>query len=97
MRQRQVKAPRLSWADRAVLSTLSQLLPSRRLRQLPLIVSPRTPLRWHAGLVRRHWTYSAAHRHVIVPAIRGGANVMDTVFGDDPEDGNGAAGVAATP
>jgi integrase len=37
------------------------------------------------------------YRHVIVPAIRGGATVMDTVFGDDPEDGNGAAGVAATP
>ncbi len=37
------------------------------------------------------------YRHVIVPAIRGGANVMDTVFGEDPEDGSGAADVAATP
>jgi integrase len=37
------------------------------------------------------------YRHVIVPAIRGGASVMDTVFGDDPEDGSGAADVAATP
>ena len=37
------------------------------------------------------------YRHVIVPAIRGGANVMDTVFGDDPENGTGAVGVAATP
>jgi hypothetical protein len=37
------------------------------------------------------------YRHVIVPATRGGASVMDTVFGNDPEDGNGAAGVAATP
>jgi integrase len=37
------------------------------------------------------------YRHVIVPAIRGGANVMDTVFGDDPEDRNGAADVTATP
>jgi integrase len=26
------------------------------------------------------------YRHVIVPAIRGGANVMDTVFGDSTED-----------
>ena len=25
------------------------------------------------------------YRHVIVPAIRGGASVMDAVFGDDPE------------
>ena len=37
------------------------------------------------------------YRHVIVPAIRGGASVMDAVFGDDPEDGSGAADVAATP
>jgi Phage integrase family len=37
------------------------------------------------------------YRHVIVPAIRGGASVMDTVFGDDPRDGSGAADVAATP
>jgi integrase len=25
------------------------------------------------------------YRHVIVPAIRGGASVMDGVFGDDPK------------
>jgi len=55
--QRQVKSPRLSWADRALLSALARLLPGARLRQLRLIVSPRTLLRWHASLVRRRWTY----------------------------------------
>src|SRR6516162_700795 len=53
--QRQVKTPRLSWADRALLSALAQLLPRGDLGQLRLIISPRTLLRWHAGLVRRRW------------------------------------------
>jgi len=55
--QRQVKSPRLSWADRAVLSALARRLPGSRLRQLRLVVSPRTLLRWHADLVRRHWSF----------------------------------------
>src|SRR5450755_1713131 len=55
--QRQVKTPRLSWADRAVLAGLTRLLPARQLRQLRLLVSPRTLLRWHADLVRRRWAY----------------------------------------
>jgi transposase InsO family protein len=32
------------------------MLPSGQLRQLRLIISPRTLLRWHAGLARRRWT-----------------------------------------
>src|SRR5215467_10197416 len=44
--QRQVKDPRLSWADRAVLAALARLLPGSQLRRLRLIVSPRTLLRW---------------------------------------------------
>jgi putative transposase len=55
--QRQVKTPRLSWADRAVLSALARLMPCGGLRELRLLVSPRTLLRWHADLVRRRWTY----------------------------------------
>jgi putative transposase len=55
--QRQVKAPRLSWADRAIMTALARLLPRSQLSQLRLIISPHTLLRWHADLVRRHWTY----------------------------------------
>jgi putative transposase len=58
--QRQVKAPRLSWADRAVLAALARLLPGSQFRQLRLIVSPRTVLRWHADLVRWRWTFPHA-------------------------------------
>jgi putative transposase len=55
--QRRVRTPRLSWADRAILSALARLLPGGHRRHLPLIVSPRTLLRWHANLVRRCWAY----------------------------------------
>ena len=55
--QRQVKTPKLSWADRAVLAALARLLSRAQLRQLRLIVSPQTLLRWHVGLVRRQRAY----------------------------------------
>ena len=45
--QRQVRSPRLSWADRAVLAALTRRLSTARRRQLALIVTPRTLLRWH--------------------------------------------------
>ena len=50
MLQRQAGTPKLSWADRAILSALARLLSSGHLRQLHL-------LRWHAALVRRRWAY----------------------------------------
>ena len=39
------------------MAALARLLPRGQLGQLRLIISPRTLLRWHAHLVRRHWTY----------------------------------------
>ena len=55
--QRHTGMPRLSWADRAVLSALDRLLPGRPRSQLRLIVTPRTLLRWHAAIVKRRWSY----------------------------------------
>jgi hypothetical protein len=55
--QRQVKKPRLSWADRAILAALARLLPNGHSRQLHLIISPRTLQRRHAQLVRQRWTH----------------------------------------
>jgi integrase len=34
------------------------------------------------------------YRHVIVPAIRGGATVMDSIFGSDEEDGQSGTSAA---
>jgi transposase InsO family protein len=70
--QRQDRNPRLSWADRAVLAALARMLPGRQLRQLRLIASPRTLLRWHASLIRGKWTYRrrALGRPRTAPAIR---------------------------
>jgi putative transposase len=52
--RRQVGRPRPSWADRALLSALAQLLSKARRRQL--FLTPGTLLRWHADLITRRGT-----------------------------------------
>ena len=50
----------MSWADRALISALTQLLPARL--RLGLLVTPATILRWHRQLVARHWTTTPTRR-----------------------------------
>ena len=53
--KRQVGRPKLTHADRALLSGLSRLLP--RIRWPAFFVRPETLLRWHRRFVARRWTY----------------------------------------
>jgi hypothetical protein len=58
--QRQVARPRPMWADRAVVSAFARILSPAHRRHL--FVTPGMLLRWHAGLVKRRWTFPR-HQH----------------------------------
>jgi len=58
--RRQVRRPRLSWADRAVFAALTPLL-SQACR-MHRLVTPATVLRWHRELVRRRWSQPRCRR-----------------------------------
>lgn len=53
--QRQHPRPKLLRVDRMVLAALLHRTPRTCLRQLQLLVSPDTILRWHRDPLRRRW------------------------------------------
>jgi putative transposase len=68
--QRQIDKPRLAAADRAFLAALLHRLPRLHLRQLHLIVSPDTVLRWHRDLLRRRHAKSSRPKRPGRPRTR---------------------------
>jgi putative transposase len=67
--ERQIARPRLTQADRALLTAFSRVLPRQAWRR-SAFVTPAALLRWHRDLVARRWTYP--HRRPGRPAIAGG-------------------------
>lgn len=63
---RKTPRPRLSWADRALITALVRRLP-RHLRT-GLLVTPDTILRWHRRLAARHWTTTTSPGRPAIPA-----------------------------
>jgi len=61
--QRQVDArPKTTWADRAFIALLLDIIPKRRRGGLRLIVTPETVLRWHRDIIRRRWADKSRHK-----------------------------------
>jgi hypothetical protein len=67
--RRQVTGPKPDWADRAVITAMTRLLP--KCLRLHRIVTPGTLLAWHRRLIKNKWTYpNIAGRPPIPDEIR---------------------------
>jgi len=73
---RQHPRPRLDRVDRAVLAALLQRTPRTRLRNLQLLVSPDTILRWHRNLLRRRWAATSKPKRAGRPPTRRRIHVL---------------------
>ena len=70
LQRRQLRRPKLNWADRALLAALLGVIPKARRQGLRLLVAPDTILRWHRDIVRRRWTARCMRGKTGRPATR---------------------------
>jgi hypothetical protein len=67
--QRQQSArPNTTWADRALIALLLEVIPKRRRSGVPLIVMPEIVLRWRRDIIRRRWAAKSRHKRPGRPA-----------------------------
>jgi len=67
--QRQTPArPKMTWADRALIAALLELIPRRPHASLRLIITPETVLRWRRDVLRRRWAAKSQHKRPGRPA-----------------------------
>jgi putative transposase len=70
LQRQQVRRPRLTWADRALIAALAGVIPKTRRVGLRLLVTPDTVLRWHRDLLRRRWAAKSRAGRSGRPATR---------------------------
>jgi putative transposase len=66
----QARRPNLNRADRALLATLSGVLPGARHQGLRLLVTPDTIVRWHRGILQHRWAARSIRGRSGRPAAR---------------------------
>ena len=70
LQRHQACRPKLNWADRALLATLSGVIPKARRQGLRLLVTPDTIVRWHRDIVQRRWAARSMRGRTGRPATR---------------------------
>ena len=70
LQRRQMRRPKLNWADRALLAALLGVIPKARRHGLRLLVTPETILRWHRDIARRRWAAQSMRAKTGRPATR---------------------------
>ncbi len=70
LERHQARRPKLNWADRALLATLSGVIPKARRQGLRLLITPDTIMRWRRDILQRRWAARSMRGRSGRPATR---------------------------
>jgi putative transposase len=68
LQRQQTVQPNTTWADRALIALLLEVIPKRRRSGVRLIVMPETVLRWRRDIIGRRWPAKSRHERPGRPA-----------------------------